>query len=322
MKQHWVPRSYLSPWADPATAGKNPLVWALNVEERRIFHPSVTKIFAETHMYSVTREDGSRDTSLEEGLAKLEGAFAEARDRVELGIEQEPDDEGVFTVYAATMHARSKSMRDHHRGQWQEALDRMDEMEKMIEEKGEAAFSRVVGPSDRHNVMTREDIEHVVGNTAAVIVPIFAKVEAQVFSTMNRAVLLATGDETFITSDRPCAWLDNEPPLRGFLQPSHLMSPGLEVYLPISPRRCFVWSHYSHLAGQIPVGNYYVRMMNLWLASQAAILIRERPLFEKAYCANPRLVRAVVGLFRVSPFSAEETGILNWYVTGINGRND
>ena len=297
MKQHWVPRSYLSPWADPQTTGKNPLVWALHIKERRLFHPSVTNIFAETHMYSVTKDDGTRDTSLEEGLAKLEREFVDARDRFESGIDTGQDDEGVFVMYTATMHARSKYMRDHHRSQWQEALDRMDEMEKAIQKKGEAAFSRVLGPSDPSKVITREDIEHVVGNTAAVIVPIFAKVEARVFSQMNRAVLVARGTETFITSDRPCAWLDNELPLRGFFQPSPLMSKGLEVYLPISPRHCFVWSHSPHLVGRIPVGDYYVRMMNLWIASQATILVRERPVFEKAYCGNPRLVRAVACLF-------------------------
>lgn len=299
MKQHWVPRSYLSAWADQDTAQRqNPLVWALNIGERRLFHPSVTNIFAETHMYSVVDQDGTTDISLENQLAGIEGDFAEARNRFELGIKPAADDESLFAAYAAVMHTRSRSMRDHQRGQWQNMLDRMNEMEKRYQDHGARGFSPVAQSSDPSKVITREDVEHMVTNTAAMIVPIFAQAESRIYSRMSRATLIAKGNETFITSDQPCVWLDNEYQEPSFWQKSPLISKGLEVYLPISPRQCFVWSHTAELVGKIPVDDPIVRMMNLWIAAHATILIKERPLFEKTYCDNPRIARAVAGIYR------------------------
>lgn len=293
MKQHWVPRSYLAAWTDPGSGN----VWALNKTERRIFNPSPRSIFAETHMYSITKEDGTRDIALEQRLARLEGEFVSVRDGLEQNVPLAPEDQGFLAVYAAVMHARSKFMRDHHRGQWQRTLDRMTEMDKAIQEGGAAAFRAFAGPSDERNVITREQLEHVVANTGAMILPPFAKAEAHVYARMNLAVLFASSRDTFITSDQPCTWLDNEPQNRGFWQRSPLMSKGLEVYLPISPRRCLVWSHTATLTGMIPIGDRHVKSMNLWLAAHAAILVRERPFFEKDFCENPVMVRAIGNLF-------------------------
>jgi hypothetical protein len=297
MKQHWVPRSYLEAWATSETQRReNPLVWAFNIAERRLFSPSVKNVFAEKHFYSMIREGREPDLGLERHLAKVEGEFVGARDRAEQGRPSE-DDEAIFCAYAAYMHARSKTMRDHHRAQWQGMVDKMELFERQIEETGSVPPA-LISHVEHGEGMTKEHVQQVVKNTAALIVPTFAKVEARVFASMNRITLIAGGNEIFIASDNPCSFLDSGPPETGFYRSSPLMSETLEVYLPVSPRMCFVWSHDWRIESRRIVDDAIVRSINLWLACHADVLVSNRPLFEKTYAANPRLTRLVTAVLR------------------------
>ena len=49
---------------------------------------------------------------------------------------------------------------------------------------------------------------YLLVTTAAIIMPLMVEVETRIFAGMSRATLIATGRETFITCDRPCALRD------------------------------------------------------------------------------------------------------------------
>jgi hypothetical protein len=299
MKQHWVPRSYLEAWADPATATRdNPLVWAFRCEDRKLFSPSVKNIFAETHFYTITRRDGTRDTSLEERFAILEGNFVGARERLRQGAQPSSGDEGVFAAYAALMHARSQRMRDHHRSQFKTIAQRMEEIEKLV--RRGVKIPVAPASTDNRRSLTRDHVDFVVENTGAIIVPPFTRAEAMVYAAMERATLKADGEAEFITSDSPCVWLDKNARPGLFGAPS-LLSQGLEVYMPISPELCSVWSHRPDLAGVISVDGFIVQQVNLWIAAHSEVLVSTRPLFARALLENPVMTRAIQGLLGSGP---------------------
>jgi len=114
-KQHWIPQSYLGPWCDPdVLCGHEPYVWRFDKDGSE-GHPKAPKnIFAETNFYTVQLPDGTRDLTLEHGLAGLESDFCRIRDTAIAGRDPlSSDDRTVLCIFVAAMHARTRAQRDH-----------------------------------------------------------------------------------------------------------------------------------------------------------------------------------------------------------------
>lgn len=124
-KQHFVPATYLKAWCDSnAPSDYKPYVWIYPKNGGEAKSKPPEKIFWETDFYTVKKINGERDLVLEHGLAQLESQFANLRDkklnkRKSLTLQ----DKSVLCTFAAAMHARTKSRRDHLKGQWQQVLD-------------------------------------------------------------------------------------------------------------------------------------------------------------------------------------------------------
>ncbi|MEO8380933.1 MAG: DUF4238 domain-containing protein [Acidobacteriota bacterium] len=85
--------------------------------------------------------------------------------------------------------------------------------------------------------MSIEDVERMVEQPMAEVLPAAIRVVTPILMHMNMGIVETDDPQGFITSDDPCARYDPElvklPP---FYRDVNLMSPTVEVTLPISPR--------------------------------------------------------------------------------------
>src|SRR5262245_37854393 len=80
-RQHFVPQSYLKAWCDPTTpVGQEPYVWLFLKDGSEVRRKAPDNLFHETDLYTIRRDDGTRDLVLEHGLSQLESEFVSIRD--------------------------------------------------------------------------------------------------------------------------------------------------------------------------------------------------------------------------------------------------
>jgi hypothetical protein len=98
-RQHYVPSSYLKAWCEPETpTGQTPYVWIIAKDRSSTNKRAPDNIFKERELYTIRLPDGSRDLTLEEGLAGLEKDFCRIRREV---ISHGFDYAGYFSTSAA-----------------------------------------------------------------------------------------------------------------------------------------------------------------------------------------------------------------------------
>src|SRR5438552_6774777 len=119
-RQHWIPQSYLESWCDPDTPARHtPFVWRFSKDGSIVSKKAPKNIFYETDMYTIQLANGSRNLSIEHGLAGLENTFAELRktklaNHTALTLE----DKLVLCAFIAAMYARTRAQRHHWQKQW------------------------------------------------------------------------------------------------------------------------------------------------------------------------------------------------------------
>ena len=243
MKQHYVPQCYLKAWCDPTTpSGQEPYIWIFSKDGRTRKKKAPRKIFSETDMYTVNMPNGTKDYRLEHGLHDLEDVFLQIRDEKLKNNKGLTITEHVLLVtFISAMHNRTKVQRDHHKAQWKEVQDMMDEMKKFYEnatpEQREAA-STIVPPSDNSRTFSYDDVQKLADEPMQQM--LYPKIYAEVplLYRLNIAIFNTENTPGFITSDRPCVWFDpmayKRPPLE---RSPGLMYPSIEITLPVSPNQ-------------------------------------------------------------------------------------
>lgn len=129
-KQHFIPVCYLKEWCDPsAPLQHTPYVWIFDKDGHNGRKKAPENIFYETDMYTIKKADGERDLVLEHGLKQLEEDFTLIRERkLKHNLNLDLMEHIKVCTFIAAMHSRTKLSREHHRGQWAEALSMMDKM--------------------------------------------------------------------------------------------------------------------------------------------------------------------------------------------------
>jgi len=240
MKQHFVPATYLRAWCDTASpANYQPYVWVFPKNGGEAKNRAPEKIFWETDFYTIKRTDGERDLVIETSLSQLENQFTTIRQRtISKNKPLSSQEKNVLYTFVAAMFARTKSQRDHIRGQGQEMLDIGNRMAKWAENatpKERKQLSLSFGPRQEPS-FSLDDIRNVVENPMRSYLADAITLIAPALSKMSYAILCSSDTSTFITSDTPCVWFD--PDL--FQNPSPfgaggLISPSIEISLPLSP---------------------------------------------------------------------------------------
>jgi hypothetical protein len=264
-KQHFIPRSYLAAWCDPATPeDQEPYVWRFPKDGGEGKRKAPHKLFTETEMYTLHAPDGSRDLRLEHGLADLEDAFARVRaEKISHRLPLTAADEFVVYAFIAAMHSRTPKQRDHWKEQWQGILDDMKSMRDQV---------RKMTPAQRKNIppsigsggpsMGIEEVEQLATNPVPVLLISGMQQLLPGLMQFNLAILTTGVEAEFITSDAPCAWFDPEVHRRPFPYNSiGLMYPTVEITLPLGPGELGFLSR-KDLSGYVPIPGAIVDDLN------------------------------------------------------------
>jgi hypothetical protein len=205
-------------------------------------------IFTEIDLYTIKMPDGSRDLRLEHGLSDLEDAFAIARRDFLAHRKQLPTVRyAKMILFAAAMHARTPSTRDHHAEFWGEIVKAGEElrgnMKKATPEERERAAALSFPSSDRKGI-SLDQAKKIATRTMEHLLGPLITAEAPLLSRMKCAVLCTDDPQGFVTSDDPVVWFDRE----AYKRPPTYRSPAfmyksLEVMFPISPQQALLFTH-------------------------------------------------------------------------------
>lgn len=251
-RQHFVPKSYLTPWRDPASPKGVGHIWVFTKDGTTSVRRSPRKVFREDDLYTIPLPAGGRGLRLEHGLGALEQRYREVRDgalaaRAPLAVEEF----AILCMFTAAMHARSPRFRDHQRRQWGEALAKGKRLEAAMlsipaeRRRGALPAMNLGGPA-----LGIEDIQQIVDYPMQTSLVPTIEGESEALSSMTLSVLCTDDPIGFITSDHP--YLAHDPEARSRPFPYNVLGlgyPKAEVLLPVSPRQLLAFhnrerSHY------------------------------------------------------------------------------
>lgn len=235
-KQHWIPKLYLRGFAIRDAPGAEGRIWAFTRTGGDPFAVSVSKICAQSYLYSPRDAQGRRSDHVEQKLAKLESTLGLIWPKVTTGY-LALDDEHVrkiLALFIATLYLRNPQRR----------VEQRRAHEVLVEFFGSP-------PSDAHANPTVSDVE--IGGRGIQL----AASDWQQFSTLDedahherfasvvlqearglaefllprRWVCVVTETDAFATSDSPVVLTHSEREHCGF------RTPGVTVCLALSPTR-------------------------------------------------------------------------------------
>jgi hypothetical protein len=250
-KQHFVPASYLKAWSDPdSPRDQDPYVWICSKDGQQISRKSPSKIFHEKDFYTIKQVDGTRDLTLEHGLSQLESNFATLRrDKLEKKAPLTEEERIILCAFVAAMFARTRSRRDFLREQWQRVLDMCENIMEWARNASPEQLSQMSSALrppmvDENSSMGMDDVQRIVEQPVqSFLIP---GIRATIpFLLRMRSVIIETSTiPGFITSDAPCIYFDpglaKHPTSFGA---GGLISPTIEISLPLSPRQFIFFGH-------------------------------------------------------------------------------
>lgn len=258
-RQHYVPLSYLQAWCDPkCPKGQAPYVWLTPAGGGQPKKKSPKKILRETDMYTIVGQDGKRDLSIERSLSQTEGKFAKLRrDKLDKRLPLTAEEWAFVYMFVAAMYGRTKTYREHLRSSWGRALELMNKVEEAHKNASpeqraqmQKALSPVGSPDDERNTMSKEEVEELVTNPLQNFLPSMVQGMVPHLVRIPSVVMVAPKGTSFITSDTPCVWFDkaeDERPRSGYS--GGLLSPSLEITMPLSPRQTLVFANRLRVTG-------------------------------------------------------------------------
>ena len=250
-RQHYVPASYLQSWCDPkCQPGQKPYVWIFSKDGFDIRRRSPQKTFFENDLYTIHSKDSERDLTLEYNLSRIENKFSKLRrEKLVKHFILTFEEHIILCMFVAAMYGRTLSFASKTSEQWNKVLNLGKKMIEWAEnaspQERERAASMNMAPIDEENFMTMEDvqeiIDHPLQSSLATIVtgitPVLFRIPFVIFEIPKPIT------HSFITSDAPCVWFD--PAV--YMQPrprfaGGLVSPSIEITLPISPNQLLFFS--------------------------------------------------------------------------------
>lgn len=257
-RQHYVPRSYLQAWCDPDhPPGHTPYVWMFSKGGGRVRRKAPEKIFREMDMYTVRTEDGQRDLTLETNLSRIEGEFSKLRrNKLSKRLPLSSEERLYLCMFVAAMHGRTKAYAAHWSSQWERVLELGEKLERAWETGSEeqranlSAALSTPGASEQDGI-TMDEVRGLVERPVQGMLSETVMAQAPLLFETPFVVLETSTAPGFITSDAPCVWFD---PARRKLPPGSgaggLVSPTIEIALPLSAKQMLVFTNRPWMQGQ------------------------------------------------------------------------
>lgn len=244
--QHYIPRSYLAAWVDPATpADHAPYLWRFSKDGGEGYKKSPKKTFVENDFYTVQMPTGEKNLEFEKLLGRFETGIVDIRrDFLERRRHLPTTRHVKLMAFLSAMHSRTKAFRDFQRQQWGDVLKIGEEMSAQLEGKSSEELSRIAQralPSSGPTI-SMDDVKKLHQFPIHHFLPAAMKFEVPIYCQMNSVVLCTQSEPGFITSDAPVAIFDPMTANNSLYGP-RLMSPAVEISMPISPRQLLLLRH-------------------------------------------------------------------------------
>jgi hypothetical protein len=259
-KQHYIPESYLKAWCDPKTPeAYEPYIWIISKNGREVKNKAPSNVFHQTDMYTINIE-GERDLSIETSLSILESEFSRVRrDTIESREVITPYDRLVLCAFTSAMYSRTLGSKDR----WKPFWDEVAQKSRMIAKWSESATPEqraAIGPMlpvDRNNasVMTIGEIEELAEDPVKSLLPAHLATLPPLLFKIDLVIIETSTAPGFITSDDPCVWFDPELHKREYPRGPALISPSIEIHLPVSPKFCLLFNRRGE-NGYLQLANY------------------------------------------------------------------
>lgn len=242
VQQHIIPKSYLQAWCDKNIPDKyEPYIWVFNNKTHDTKKkPPSSNFLCENNFYTVLKDDGARDLSIEHEFGRIEGAFVKIRDNKLLQHKTLSFEERFqVCLFVAALHSRTKKSTNNMSNILQPMLA---QLEKMIESKQQLSSNEVVLISNNSKeTIPIETLEDIVANPIQHLMPTFIDTVSKSLLEFELAVFYTEKDKVFITTDNPCVWFDSQAHTRHpMYQSVGLKYESTEIILPISPTHCIV----------------------------------------------------------------------------------
>lgn len=270
-KQHYIPASYLKAWCDgTCPSNQTPYIWMFDADGKNPRRKAPEKVLRETDMYTITREDGTRDLVLEHGLHELEDKFCRIRKKVlRCNRDLEAEERVVLCAFVAAMHSRTPARREHWRNQWGNVLSRAEEIQAWMDNATPEEINRAKAVptissdgGDSEDYMSVDNVRELHERPLQMMLASMISIMTAALVRMNLAVLNAPKGHHFLTSDNPCVQFDptayKRPPI---YRSSGLYHPKVEITLPISPYQTVFFSWPANI-GYVTINSAKVDEIN------------------------------------------------------------
>jgi hypothetical protein len=146
------------------------------------------------------------------------------------------------------MYSRTIANRERWRPFWNDVANQVAEkiksmtewLEKASPEQLKAHIPAMHSKDD--STVTFDEIKQIADEPLKSLISAQLKVLVPLFLNLNFAVLNTATIPGFITSDDPCVWFDVQLPNYTHLAGPALVSPTIEVHMPISPSQCIYFN--------------------------------------------------------------------------------
>lgn len=246
-KQHYIPESYLKAWCDPDTPkGYEPYIWIVSKDGRLIKPKATSNVFHQTDLYTIMI-DGERDLTIETSLAQLEGEFvALRRDKLEKHHQLSLNDRLVICAFTAAIYSRTLASGKRWQPFWGDVANKMKRMIQWGETATPEQIERIrpttpPDPEDTH-IVTYDEIKQLAEEPIKSLVPTHLSMLTPLLFRLDLTIVETSTKPGFITSDDPCVWFDPELQSRPFPRGPALISPSIEINLPISPTQSILYN--------------------------------------------------------------------------------
>jgi hypothetical protein len=272
-RHHYLPEFYLRGFAPEG---------ALYVYDRadKAYRKQTPKNTAvESHFYTIENEDGERSAAVEELLAQIDGAAANAIAKVIAREVLSDDDRANLAVFVVLLRSRTP---DYEKG-YREMTDKVTREMTRLAYPDEAAvaedirkFEQETGkkldvpPAIAFEMLHSQDLMYVPHRNETIGAMLRLSTEvAPVFAEMTWTVLHAPPKRSYLTSDAPFVTY----PPRGWdpqgLMGVGLLTPGVENVVPLTSKVALAITHGDKGVRHLPASDFSVQITNHGVARRS-----------------------------------------------------
>ncbi len=142
------------------------------------------------------------------------------------------------------MYSRTLASGERWKPFWNDVANQTaDIMRKMTEWREKAtpeqleSYIPAMPPKDS-TIITYDEIKGIADEPLTSLISTQLEILTSLFLKLDLAIIETTTSPGFITSDDPCVWFDPQLPNYPRLAGCALVSPTIEIHLPISPSQC------------------------------------------------------------------------------------